>query len=216
MMKVIATSDLHGALPEIEPCDLLLIGGDVCPVTDHRPKFQRGWLRSNFTHWLERVPAKHVIGIGGNHDYIFEEDPTVPRSLPWTYLCDEYVDVDGVRVFGTPWVPNLPRWAFYGGEDGCTIFKIGRFPEGIDVLLSHGPMRGFGDTVGPYYGGPVDVGCIYMRERVREIKPRVFVCGHIHEAYGHYRHPFIEKGVYNVAHMTDRYEPTQPPVEITL
>lgn len=215
-MKVIATADLHGSLPEIEPCNILLIAGDICPIRSHNLEDQREWLLNTFSGWLRNVPADHIVGIAGNHDFVFESDPALARELPWTYLIDEHVDIEGLRIFGTPWVPNLRNWAFYGGQDGCAIFKNGRFPENIDVLLSHGPMRGFGDTVGPLGGGPVEVGCIYMRERVRDLKPRAFVCGHVHEGYGHYRHPYVGLGVYNVAHNTDMYEPINPPVEIPL
>ena len=60
-MKVVATSDLHGTLPPIPACDLLLIAGDVCPVWDHKLFFQDIWLRTTFTDWLRAQPAKKIV-----------------------------------------------------------------------------------------------------------------------------------------------------------
>ncbi len=101
-MKIVAISDLHGYLPEIPPCDLLLIAGDLCPTYDHHPDWQSRWLANHFGAWLERVPAKHIVGIAGNHDFVFEQTPhLVPRDLRWTYLQDSGTEIAGLKLYGT-------------------------------------------------------------------------------------------------------------------
>src|SRR4051794_31800910 len=88
-VKVVAASDLHGHLPAVPPCDLLLLAGDLCPVSDHSTSTQAEFLGGPFRDWLETVPAKHVVGIAGNHDFIFERDPEQgPRGLGGAYLPD--------------------------------------------------------------------------------------------------------------------------------
>src|SRR5262249_33524902 len=72
-MKVVAVSDLHGNLPAIPPCDLLLLAGDITPVRDHRLAHQAEWLDTTFRAWLNQVPARKVIGVAGNHDFIFQQ-----------------------------------------------------------------------------------------------------------------------------------------------
>ncbi len=217
VVKIMATADLHGSLPDIPVCDLLLVGGDVCPLEDHSLERQYEWLDTEFREWLLKVPAKRIVGIAGNHDYVFEKmRPSVDElHLPWTYLQDEEVTIDGLRIYGTPWVPNLPRWAFYGGPHSrVTMTKIENIPAGLDILMSHGPMDGYGD-LSIFYGEPGEhVGCRNMASEMHRLSPKLFVCGHIHEGYGHYRHPDIEHGVYNVAHNTIGYEPINPPVEV--
>lgn len=224
-MKIIAVADLHGRLPEIEPCDLLLIGGDSLPMFSHSLDYQRAWSNKHFYPWLDSVPADEVVGIGGNHDFLFESDPLEAEALPWTYASDRVVEVGDLRIYGHPWVPYLPNWAFHG-ESAIVNYLLEEVPEGIDILLSHGP---------PYKAGTADqvldgehVGCPDLRAAVNRIKPKAIVCGHIHEGYGEHRigvpsenggsgtagYEFIP--VYNVAHNNVYYEPVNAPVEIEL
>ena len=105
-MRYVCTSDLHGALPEIPECDVLLLGGDICPVSNHRLDFQQSWLDTDFRYWLKRIPAKKIIGCVGNHDLIFQEKPNwVPKDLPWTYLEDSGIKHKELNIYGSPWQP---------------------------------------------------------------------------------------------------------------
>lgn len=96
-----AVSDLHGHLPDVSPCDLLLIAGDICPLTDARSAVQAAWLDGPSRAWLQELPVGHTAVVAGNHDFVFERSELVP-PLPWTYLQDRMAIVGGVRVYGTP------------------------------------------------------------------------------------------------------------------
>jgi Icc-related predicted phosphoesterase len=184
-MKIVALSDQHGLLPDVEPCDLLLIAGDICPVSDHSTQGQVQFLAGPFKDWLERVPAEHIVGVAGNHDWVFQLEPgLVPRSLRWEYLEDRAVTVGGLRVYGTPWQPVFFDWAFNLPEDELAR-KWALIPADTDVLVCHGPPQGYGDMVarrswarGGSQGSPS------LTEAVRRVKPRLMVFGHIHEGRG--------------------------------
>src|SRR5258708_36035135 len=113
-MRLVLTSDLHGHLPDIPPCDLLLIGGDVCPIQNHRLDFQADWLRYRFVPWLRQAPAREKFFIAGNHDFIFAEEPGQVRYIDWPgiYLQDSGCVWEGVHIWGTPWANELPGWPF--------------------------------------------------------------------------------------------------------
>ena len=48
-------------------------------------------------------------------------------------------------------------------------------PEDTDILVTHGPAKGFVDD---------GVGCETILEHVHRVKPRLVVSGHIHQAHG--------------------------------
>jgi Icc-related predicted phosphoesterase len=185
-MKIAAVSDMHGTLPEVPPCDLLLIGGDICPVKDHALASQARWLHTEFRDWLKKVPARKIVGVCGNHDFVFERMPTaVPRDLPWTYLQDSGCEWEGLKFWGTPWQPWFHDWAFNLYEPD--LVKVwARIPEGTDILVLHGPPYGYGDGV-PRASGVELTGSPSLTERIRVIQPRVAIFGHIHEGRGEWR-----------------------------
>jgi Icc-related predicted phosphoesterase len=230
--KILATADLHGTLPEIPDCDVLIIAGDVCPdhpigkkerysLPDNGSDFQLDWLDQSFRPWLSDLGERgiRVIGIAGNHDFVFERlaEAVDNLFLPWTYLRDEGTLIGDISVWGTPWVPGLPRWAFHGTERALEL-RLDVIPSDVDILIAHGPPYGILDFVAPQFGS-LHVGDRALRERLvsGRLRPRVVVCGHIHEQYGidYVRHANGDTTtVLNVSHNTENYEPVNPVVEI--
>lgn len=222
-MKIVATSDLHGRLPAIPDCDLLIIAGDICPddpigkaarygLPDKGASYQSDWLGQTLWPWLDEIRSRGIetVAIWGNHDFVGEHPHLIPMMLPWTLLQDEAFEFHGLKLWGTPWVPGLPRWAFYGSSEALAVRSEG-IPNDIDVLITHGPPFGIADFVAPQFGS-VHVGDPALSAAIERIQPELIICGHIHEQHG--RHG----NLYNVAHMDENYNVfnKRPPTVIEL
>lgn len=110
-----------------------------------------------------------------------------------TYLADESATVEGVTVFGSPWVPGAKNWAYSLPRDSDELRERRELiPLGTTVLVAHSPPAGLAL---PAYTTPLkagylpDPGCGLLRDRCNVVKPLVVVCGHIHEHYGVYKQP---------------------------
>ena len=102
-----------------------------------------------------------------------------------TYLQDDFVEVDGVKIYGSPWQPWFFDYAFNLPRDGEEIYeKWQKIPEDTDILVTHGPPQGILDISGDPYNIS-DLGCMFLKKRVAEIKPKIHVFGHIHGSYGY-------------------------------
>jgi Icc-related predicted phosphoesterase len=180
---IVAVSDLHGVLPDIPVCDLLLIAGDVCPIVDHSLPFQAQWLETSFRSWLHSVPTRKIIFIAGNHDLIYVQRPQLaPSNLPAVYLQDSGVEWEGIRIWVTPWQPRFFDWAFNLDEPDLAT-KWDLIPADTDILVVHGPPRGYGDGV-PERGGTRLAGSPSLLKWISAVRPRLVVFGHIHEGRG--------------------------------
>ncbi len=224
-MRIVATADLHGFLPVIEPCDLLLIGGDVCPDfhrmsralygVDHDPHppdlgiaKQERWLAEEFRPWLERIPAREIVGVAGNHDFVFEVGE-IP-AMPWTYLRDADAVVQGIRIWGSPWVVGSRRWAF-SVESETLRWRSEAVPR-CDIVLVHSPPKGYLDTGRT----GVCLGDGHLNAAIDRVRPRLVVCGHLHQARGRALHPG-GVSVINAAHVGGPgWVERRPPMTIDL
>lgn len=134
--------------------------------------------------FLASLPHPHKIFVAGNHDRCFEElaetsRERLPRSV--TYLEDAETTIDGVRFWGSPWQPWFHDWAFNLRRGEALAAKWALVPEGIDVLVTHGPPLGFGDRSSL---GASRQGCADLLARVRAVRPLLHLFGHIHEDGG--------------------------------
>lgn len=199
MTSVVAVADLHGNLPDRLPDgDLLLIAGDICPVTNHALEFQARWLEDEFYPWLDRLPHTEIAWVAGNHDFVCEDDGWQAGGRGH-YLLDRRADLCGLSVYGTPWIPTLRSWAFFA-EPPELVERMAAIPE-VDVVVSHGPPAGYGDRL---VGGR-SVGTAALTSRLLERPPRLCVFGHIHEDWGSWDLEGCRLA--NVSWVDERYRP---------
>jgi Icc-related predicted phosphoesterase len=98
-----------------------------------------------------------------------------------TYLEHEFVEVEGIKIFGSPYTPEFYDWAFmYKPQEGIHIWNIPH--KEIDILVTHGPPLGILDQV-----QRGNTGCLDLLNLIHKVKPKYHLFGHIHEAYGEFK-----------------------------
>ncbi len=179
-MKLCLISDTHlrhrTTLIDVPPCDLVIHAGDAL-VGGDREELQQ------FLEWFSELPARHKVYVAGNHDIIFEKEPELARAIlpdSVTYLQDSGVEIEGLKIWGSPWQPEFYDWAFNLPRGKPLREKWGKIPAGLDILVTHTPPSWILDANG--FGDPV--GCEELRAAVNLKPPRLHVFGHVHGGYG--------------------------------
>ena len=58
------------------------------------------------------------------------------------YLKDKETEVYGLRIYGSPWQPLFMNWAYNMPRGEKILSKWNLIPEGVDILITHGPPLG--------------------------------------------------------------------------
>lgn len=188
-MRITFISDTHGSHRKM---DGFLPGGDllVC-AGDISGRGEKHELDS-FFGWYHKIEGyKTKILICGNHDWGFQRreretlDLIKDHGRKIEYLEDKALELEdfGILVYGSPWQPQFLNWAFNLPRMGDELKEVwDSIPEKTDILVTHGPPFGILDYA--KYSGK-NVGCELLLERVKKIKPKIHVFGHIHEGAGY-------------------------------
>ena len=190
-MKITFISDSHNKHKQITEDlpggNLLIHAGDISSM-GHKHEIQQ------FCKWFNSIENYTVkTFIAGNHDFGFQREPEMTKEVVGSYngivyLQDSFlgygVDLENyVKIYGSPWQPEFHNWAFNLPKNGLELEqKWNDIPEDTDILITHGPAFGYLDTIMGQYD---NLGCELLTKRIKTIKPKIHVCGHIHSGYGY-------------------------------
>ncbi len=145
-----------------------------------------GDLKAEYLSFLVTMANRPLLYVHGNHDGRFEKNP--PEGCEC--IDDRLVTVNGLRILGLGGCPcyNKGPHQYTERQMRRRIRKLDwklRRAGGVDIVLTHAPMRGYGDMDDITHRG--FEAFIPLLDRW---KPRYLVHGHIHPSYGA-RHPSV-------------------------
>ncbi|HEY8466746.1 MAG TPA: metallophosphoesterase family protein [Solirubrobacterales bacterium] len=175
-MRILAFSDLHRDLDTAArlaeasaEADVVIGAGDF--ASQHRGLKET--IRA-----LAGIETPTVLVPGNNET----ADALRTACADWaaaTVLHGDATTIDGVEFFGlgggipiTPW-----DWSFDLDEEAAAR-ELANCPEGA-VLVVHSPPKGHCDVAGGR-----SLGSEAIAQAIAERKPRLAVCGHIHDSWG--------------------------------
>lgn len=183
-LKIVATSDTHfyTNYSLLERADVFIHAGDLMAGGSIKEwQAVRGSLCT--------AKAQDVYVVPGNHDRFIEEYPSIARDS----LIPMYIDLilpdtparqlsNGLMLLGVPFVINLPKWAYNRTEEQIAEYLEFHSDKQPDIVVSHGPPFSILDRT----AGDEHVGSRAMMRwwNGLEKKPKLWICGHIHEGYG--------------------------------
>ena len=176
-MKLLAFSDLHRDLDQAATlvemsaeADVVIGAGDFASVHEGLEETIGA---------LTGIETPTVLVPGNNETVEALREATATWSAA-TVLHGEGTTIEGTEFFGlgagipvTPW-----DWSFDLDDEAATEMLAG-CPEGA-VLVLHSPPRDHCDSAGD--GG--NFGSPALLRAIEEKRPRLAVCGHIHESWG--------------------------------
>ena len=212
-MKVCCVADTHCVDLEclnLPDADVLIHAGDwtfrgsVAEVAQFN--VYCGKVKDKFKYGIYVVP--------GNHDFLAQNQAHLCKDMLTNchMVIHEVVEIEGKKFWFCPWTPFFHDWAFNAYEDKLKDI-YGMIPDGVDVLVTHGPAYGIFDEVCQDFKQKF-LGSHALLDQIQLVKPRFHVFGHIHQGYGMKR---VGDTIFvNAAVLDNHYQLTNLPIVIEI
>lgn len=190
-MKILAIADVESPYfwdffeaDKAKDIDLILSAGDLDPT---------------YLSFLVTMCQAPVLYVHGNHDTKYSLNP----PLGCQCIEDKIYTYQGIRILG---LGGSMRYS--GGAHQYTEKEMRQrirkltislwHKKGFDILLTHAPARGFGDSDDLSHQGFESF--LSLLDRYH---PRYFIHGHVHKCY---THRFRQKQAYGKTTIINAYE----------
>jgi len=203
--RIVCVSDTHNTTPPLPKGDVLIHAGDLT---------NQGTLSEleKAIEWISKAPYEVKIVIAGNHDITLDlpfytehglsfhnqhpQDPLqciklLENTPGITYLNHSSAHIKltsatgpqtHFRIFGSAYSPDTKGlWAFrYAAGSAHAAQLWSGIPNATDIVATHTPPATHCDaTVSGAHGG-----CEALRRALWRVRPKLLVCGHLHEGRG--------------------------------
>jgi Icc-related predicted phosphoesterase len=189
------THGLHRQLANLPAADVIIHSGDFTMAGTKEEVF-------DFVNWFCDLPYRYKIFIAGNHDMCLFGNELSGLDNNCYYLCNSGICIEGINIYGVPMFMEDIMSDTYQES-------INSIPQDTHILITHQPPYGILDyDDNRYYGDKA------LLQRVKEVKPKYHLFGHIHNANGIERRE--ETTFSNGALVNAGYELTSVPVKFEI
>ena len=186
-------SDTHGHHNQLKVpsgIDIVIHSGDASNFKD---PYKNEKEMHSFLTWFSNLPIQHKVFVAGNHDTSIEKSLVDPKdiknSMGINYLYMETIQILGLKIWGSPYVPRYGDWAFMKPRSEMMKKVWDHMDPDADIIITHTPPKGILDYSDYRIHDPSrsksitvveDCGCLSLRKKINQINPKLHCFGHIH------------------------------------
>jgi len=205
--RIVACSDTHTKHRDLQipEGDVFIFAGDF-EIRNNLDLFE-------MSEWLKELPHKNVVAIFGNHDFTEHTEIKYMKEMFGRVhiLFNEFINVDGFKIWGSPYSPYFNDWAWMQ-PDNMLKDIWDTIPLETEIVVTHTMPYGILDGVLPRMQS---VGSLTLRDAVKRVQPYIQIGGHLHY-YGGEKYSDGKTTYYNVSVLNDEYQLVNKPTIIEI
>jgi len=137
----------------------------------------------SFLDWYAIQNIDSKIFVAGNHDVSIEKNRITKQDFKdrgIIYLENDSVEINDLKIWGSPLTPSFGSgWAWNKARHKLDKYWA-HIPDDTDILVTHGPPKGFLDYTCNNNKRIEQCGCESLKNRVLSLNLSAHCFGHIH------------------------------------